>query len=179
MISAEAAPVAAQTAISTYSDSRPFCRTARGREPLRAQTRVIVPCCAEPGLVLEPDLDLLVRVLGGDRLDLLDDDLLEELLDLGVGVLVLGPGHQVAVAEAMEQVVDGLAAHQHAELLLQDPADVGAPEGTDAVLGRGRGVEPLPEPGIVLRGQARAAVRAGAARGAPRGRRGCTGRPSS
>ena len=43
MISAEAAPVAAQTAISTYSHSRPFCRTARGRDPLRAQTRVIVP----------------------------------------------------------------------------------------------------------------------------------------
>ena len=43
MINAEAAPVAAQTAISTYSHSRPFCRTARGRDPLRAQTRVIVP----------------------------------------------------------------------------------------------------------------------------------------
>ena len=34
----------AQAAIKTYNHSRPSCRTARGREPLRAQTRVIVPC---------------------------------------------------------------------------------------------------------------------------------------
>ena len=79
----------------------------------------------------------------------------------------------------MEQVVDGLEAHQHAELLLEDPADVGAPEGADAVLGPGRGVEPLLEPGVLLRGQRAAAVRAGVARGGPRCRRGCTGRPSS
>ena len=45
MISAEVDPVPTQTAISTYSHSRPFCRTARGRDPLRAQTRVSVPCC--------------------------------------------------------------------------------------------------------------------------------------
>ncbi len=44
MISAEAAPVLAQTAINTYSHSRPFCRTALGRDPFGAQTRVIVPC---------------------------------------------------------------------------------------------------------------------------------------
>ena len=92
-------------------------------------------------------------MIGGDGVDLLDDDLLEELLHLGVGVLVVGPRHQVAVAEAMEQVVDGLAAHQHPELAFEDPADIGGPEGTDAVLGPGRGVEPLPEPGVVLRVQ--------------------------
>ena len=92
-------------------------------------------------------------MIGGDGVDLLDDDLLEERLHLRVGVLVVGPGHQVAVAEAMEQVVDGLAAHRDPELALEDPADIGGPEGTDAVLGRGRGLDPLPEPGVVLRGQ--------------------------
>jgi len=53
----------------------------------------------------------------------------------------------------MEQVVDGLAAHQDPELAFEDPADIGGPEGTDAVLGPGRGVESLLEPGVVLRGQ--------------------------
>jgi hypothetical protein len=53
----------------------------------------------------------------------------------------------------MEQVVDGLAAQQDPELAFEDPAEIDAPEGTDAVLGPGRGVEPLPEPRIVLRGQ--------------------------
>jgi hypothetical protein len=92
-------------------------------------------------------------VIGGDGVDLLDDDLLEELLHLGVGLLMVGSGHQVAVTQAMEQVVDGLAAHRDPELALEDPADVGGPEGADAVLGPGRGFDPLLEPGVVLRGQ--------------------------
>jgi hypothetical protein len=53
----------------------------------------------------------------------------------------------------VEQVVDGLTAHQHPELALEDSADIGGPEGTDAVLGPWRGVEPLFEPGVVLRRQ--------------------------
>jgi len=53
----------------------------------------------------------------------------------------------------MEQVVDGLTAHQDPELALEDPADVGGAEGTDPVLGRRRGVEPPPETGVVLRVQ--------------------------
>jgi hypothetical protein len=53
----------------------------------------------------------------------------------------------------MEQVVDGLRAHQDPELAFEDPANVGGAEGTDAVLGRRRGVEPLPETGVVLRVQ--------------------------
>jgi transposase len=69
------------------------------------------------------------------------------------GVLVVGPGHQVAVSQAVEQVVDGLAAHRHPEFTLEDPADIGGPEGAGAIIGPGRGVEPLHEPGIVLRGQ--------------------------
>ena len=64
---------------------------------------------------------------------------------------MVGPGHQVAVARAMEQVVDGLAAHRHPELAPEDAADVGRPEGADAIPGRRRGVEPLLEPGVVLR----------------------------
>ena len=43
MTSPTAAPLAAHTAVSTYSDSRPSWRTRRGREPRRAQTRVSVP----------------------------------------------------------------------------------------------------------------------------------------
>ena len=42
----------------------------------------------------------------GDGVDLLDDDLLEEFLDIGVGLLMLGPGHQAAVIEAMQQVIE-------------------------------------------------------------------------
>ena len=46
----------------------------------------------------------------GDGVDLLDNDLLEEFLDLGVGLFMLGPGHQAAVIEAMQQVIDRLPA---------------------------------------------------------------------
>jgi hypothetical protein len=53
----------------------------------------------------------------------------------------------------MEQIVDGLAAHRHPELAFEDPTDIDAAEDTDAVLGPRRGVEPLLEPGVVLRGQ--------------------------
>ena len=112
------------------------------------------PLLAEAGLVLEPDLDLLLGVGLPDGLDLLDDDLLEDRLQLLVGVLVLGPGHQAAEAEAMQQVVDGLEAQEHAELPLEDAAEVGAVEGADAVLGRGAGLEPLAEAGQFRPGQA-------------------------
>ena len=41
---AETDPVATQTAAIAYSEVRPCGRTARGRDPRRAQTRVSVPC---------------------------------------------------------------------------------------------------------------------------------------
>ena len=41
---AETDPVATQTAAIAYSEVRPGGRTARGRDPRRAQTRVSVPC---------------------------------------------------------------------------------------------------------------------------------------
>jgi hypothetical protein len=108
---------------------------------------------AEPRLILEVEPDLLVRVLGRDRLDLLDDDPLEELLHLGDGILVLGPRPKAAGVEAMEQVVDGLEAHQDAEFRLEDPWDIEPPRRADAVLGPRRGVEALSQAGVLLRGQ--------------------------
>ena len=48
-------------------------------------------------------MNLLLGMHRGDGVDLLDDDLLEEFLDLGVGLLMLGPGHQAAVIEAMQR----------------------------------------------------------------------------
>ncbi len=39
-------------------------------------------------------MNLLLGMRRGDGVDLLDDDLLEEFLDLGVGLLMLRPGHQ-------------------------------------------------------------------------------------
>jgi len=89
-------------------------------------------------------------VLSRDGVDLLDDDLFEELLHLGVGVLVLGTGQEAAVAEASEEVVDGLKAHQDTEFLLEDPLDVTSPKGADTVLGTRRGVQALLQPGILL-----------------------------
>jgi hypothetical protein len=53
----------------------------------------------------------------------------------------------------MQQVVDGLEAHQGAELLLQESSDIEPSECTDAILGAWRVIEPLPEPGVVLRGE--------------------------
>ncbi len=37
----------------------------------------------------------------GDGVDLLDDNLLEEFLDLGVGLLMLGPGHRKTAETAV------------------------------------------------------------------------------
>ena len=90
----------------------------------------------------------------GDGVDLLDDDLLEEFLDLGVGLLMLGPGHQAAVIEAMQQVIDRLPAQADAEFLLQDAAQVLAAEGADAILGGGPSLEAVSEPRHIRRGQA-------------------------
>jgi hypothetical protein len=45
--------------------------------------------------------------------------------------------------------------------MLQDPLDIEPPRGADAVLGQGWGVEPLPQPGEVLRMQARRAAGTG------------------
>ena len=90
----------------------------------------------------------------GDGVDLLDDDLLEEFLDLGVGLLMLGPGHQAAGIEAMQQVIDRLPAQADAEFLLQDAAQVLAAEGADAILGGGPGLEAVSEPRHIRRGQA-------------------------
>ena len=99
-------------------------------------------------------MNLLLGMRRGDGVDLLDDDLLEEFLDLGVGLLMLGPGHQAAVIEAMQQVIDRLPAQAHAEFLLQDAAQVLAAEGADAILGGGPGLEAVSEPRHIRRGQA-------------------------
>ena len=112
------------------------------------------PLLTEAGLVLEPDLHVLVGMGLGDGLDLVDDDLLEDRLQFLVGVLVLGPGHQAAEAVAMEQVVDGLELEGHAELVLKDASQVGSVEGADAVLGRGPGLQPLPKAIQLRAGQA-------------------------
>src|SRR5208337_3212271 len=90
----------------------------------RGTTRGI-PCLVflrsyEAGFILEIGMNLLLGMRRGDGVDLLDDDLLEEFLDLGVGLLMLGPGHQAAVIEAMQQVIDRLPAQADAEFLLQD-----------------------------------------------------------
>ena len=63
----------------------------RGREPRRARPGDR-PLLAEPGFILEIDMDLLIGMRRGDGVDLLDDDLLEELLDLGVGCSCWGRG---------------------------------------------------------------------------------------
>ncbi len=65
----------------------------------------------------------------GNRLDLIDDDLLEDRLEFGVGQLVMGPGHEAAVVEAVQQLVDAVEAVAGGEFPLQDAADVGAPQG--------------------------------------------------
>ena len=117
----------------------------RSRTPPRPDPRDR-PLLAEAGFILKRGTNLLLGMRLGEGVDRLDDDLLEELLDLGVGLLVLGPGHQAAVVEAMQQVIDRLTAQGHAEFLLQDAAQVLAPEGADAVLGLGPGLEALLEP---------------------------------
>ena len=98
-------------------------------------------------------MNLLLGMRRGDGVDLLDDDLLEEFLDLGVGLLMLGPD-QAAVIEAMQQVIDRLPAQADAEFLLQDAAQVLAAEGADAILGGGPGLEAVSEPRHIRRGQA-------------------------
>ena len=105
------------------------------------------PLLSEAGLVLEPDLHVLVGMGLLDGLDLIDDDLLEDRLQLLIRVLVLGPGHQAAEAVAMEQVVDGLEAQEYAEFTLKDAPEVGAVERADAVLGGGPGLESLAKAG--------------------------------
>ena len=112
----------------------------------------------------------------GDGVDLLDDDLLEEFLDLGVGLLMLGPGRQVAVIEAMQQVIDRLPAEltpnsssgcggSPRQQKVQTPSSGWAqPRG-----GLGTAAHP-PRPGG-------AGVRCGAAPGGPPGPPGCSGRP--
>ena len=94
---------------------------------------------------------------GGDGVARLDDDLLEELLDLRAGLLVLRPGHQAAVVEAMEQVGDGWEAQQHAEFLLQDPRHIASPQGADTILRSWRVVEALLQAGVMIRSQSRRA----------------------
>ena len=119
---------------------------------------------AEPGLVLVPDLDLRLGVSFGDRRDVLDDDLLEERLGLRVRLGVLRPRHQVAVAEPVQQLVDPVEAVAGGELLLQDPADVGAPQLAGPVLGARRGVDPLQEAGLLVARQGRRAAGVGPVR---------------
>ena len=114
---------------------------------------MIVPFWPKRGFILEIGMNLLLG-MRGDGVDLLDDDLLEEFLDLGVGLLMLGPGHQAAGIEAMQQVIDRLPGAAHAEFLLQDAAQVLAAEGADAILGGGPGLEAVTEPRHIRRGQA-------------------------
>src|SRR5262249_22694926 len=52
---------------------------------------------------------------------------------------------------AMEQVVGGLEAHQHAEFALEDSLDVSASEGADAVLGTRRFAQASLQAGVVRR----------------------------
>ena len=66
---------------------------------------------------------------------------------------MLGSGHQVAVIEAMQQVIDRLPAQADAEFLLQDAVQVLAAEGADAILGGGPGLEAVSEPRHIRRGQ--------------------------
>src|SRR5512135_3423622 len=113
------------------------------------------PVLAEAGLVLEPELDLLVGMRLLDRLDLIDDDLLEDLLEFLVGILVLGSGHQAAETELVQQVVNGLEAQEHAELVLEDALEVAAVERTDAVLGLRPRLQPLLEAEPLRPGEAR------------------------
>ena len=76
MINAEAAPV-----LPHRTGPRPLvCPDSRDRA-----------LGAEPRLVLEVDPHLIAGMIGGDGLDRLDDNLLEELLHFGIGVLVVGP----------------------------------------------------------------------------------------
>jgi len=60
----------------------------------------------------------------------------------------------------MEQVVDRLEAHPGVEFLLEDPSDVEPPEGADAVLGTGRGVQASLQLGVLPRVQSERAAAA-------------------
>ena len=62
-------------------------------------------------------------------------------------------GAQGAEAEPVHQVVDGLQRSQHAELDLQDAADVLAAQRADAVGLGGAGAEPVAEPALLLGGE--------------------------
>src|SRR3954451_8226350 len=62
----------------------------------------------------------------------------------------------------MKELVDAIEAVAGGELLLQDAADVGAPQGADPVLGARRGVDPLQEPALLVPRQDRRAAGAGA-----------------
>ena len=92
MITADIAPVAVQYGRQHVerAESRLPHRT-RSRTPPR-QDSSAHPLLAEAGFILEIGMNLLLGMRRGDGVDLLDDDLLEEFLDLGVGLLMLGPG---------------------------------------------------------------------------------------
>jgi hypothetical protein len=89
-------------------------------------------------------------VLSRDRVDLLDDDLLEELLRLEDRVRMLRPRHQAAVLEAMEQLVDPIEAVAGGEFPVQDAANIGAAQGADLILGLREGIEPLQESALLV-----------------------------
>ena len=86
---------------------------------------------------------------------------MEAPLDLRVGLIAVGPQHPIPEAETVEQVGGGLAADRDPELVLEDPADLGA-EGADSIRGPSGGVEPLLEPGGVFGIQASRSSGAGA-----------------
>ena len=63
--------------------------------------------------------------------------------------------HQATVAQALEQVVNRLEAHQHAEFAFEDLPDIGAAQGADAILGTRRGIQASLQVGVSRRVQER------------------------
>ena len=99
-------------------------------------------------------MNLLLGMHRGDGVDLLDDDLLEEFLDLGVW-----PAHAGAGASGCCNRGDA-AGHRSPAGASSTPnsssrmQQVLAAEGADAILGGGPGLEAVSEPRHIRRGQA-------------------------
>jgi hypothetical protein len=77
---------------------------------------------------------------------------------------MLGPGHQVVVVEPVEQLVDPAQSVSGGELLLENAANVGAPQLARPVLGTRWVFDPLQEPALLVVRQDRPAAGVGAVR---------------
>ena len=77
---------------------------------------------------------------------------------------MLRPGHQVVVTEPVEQLVDAAEGVVGRELVLQDAADVRAPQFADLVPGARRGVDPLQESDLLIVRQGRRTAGVGSVR---------------